>query len=390
MGAILSACNGGSHLSNQARAKGLPTNPLVWTEEQTKEAAKLMFTAYDADRNGSVSRHELYNLFRDSGSELANFGTDDLDFDDVIDQLMEKYDRDGSRELEYAEFEPLFVQMVDRMATEGFKNEHQLPQFQSAIKDAIKKTHVLIVSLDYKYDPTLELTGIVDGQNIEKMARAAGVEDIVVLFDNIDFKESKFPLKNNIRRAMKEMGSRCGPNDLFFFFYSGHGLNVPDDDGDEADGEDEAFATPDKSGELNIDHVLIDDDFARYLDKLIPVETRILVVTDCCHSGSICDIDSFNYKHEIIQMSSADDSETSLDMSTFGREGGVLTCSIGDTIKELNRQQKKDISVADIFNGCVDKVAAIAKKAKHQQKVGIQHANIEPHEFPWPFVRAAF
>lgn len=388
MGALVSTCNGYGSLNNKARQSKLPTNPLIWTEDETKKAAKIMFQAYDADRNGAVSRSELYNLFRASGSSLANFGTEDLDFDEVIDEMMEKYDMDGSNSLSYPEFEPLFANMVERMATEGFKNENQLPQFESAIKEAVRETHVLIVSLDYKYDPTLELTGIVDGQNIEKMARAAGVKDITVLFDNVDFKDGGFPLKNNIRRELKTIGQRCGENDLFFFFFSGHGLNVPDEDGDEADGEDEAFATPDKAGELNIDHVVIDDDFAKWLDRFIPKHTRILVVTDCCHSGSICDIDSYNYKHEIIQMSSADDSQTSLDMSTFGREGGVLTCSITDTINDLVSKNKKDITVADVFNGCVGKVASIAKKVKHQQNVGIQFANVEPHQFPWPFVAA--
>ena len=49
-----------------------------------------------------------------------------------------------------------------------------------------------------------------------------------------------------VKREMELMGKRCGKRDVFVFFYSGHGLNVPDLDGDESDGEDEAFAMPDK------------------------------------------------------------------------------------------------------------------------------------------------
>ena len=90
------------------------------------------------------------------------------------------------------------------------------------------------------------------------------------------------------------------PDDMFVFFYSGHGLNLPDLDGDESDGEDEAFATPDYDGDLCAETCLVDDDFARYLDKFIPTHAKILVITDCCHSGSICDIDSFAFRHEIV------------------------------------------------------------------------------------------
>lgn len=385
MGNFFSVCESG--LKRTAKESKLPLNPLKWTPEDYKKAAKLMFQAYDKDMSDSVDRQELYNLFHEMGCGLADFGTADLDFGDVIDDLLKRYDKDGNQELSYEEFEPLFINVANKMTTEGYMNKHSLPEFENAIKKSISQVHVLIVSLDYKYDPTLELTAICDGQVFEKMARKMGVHDIVTLYDNQDFKQKKFPLKNNVRNEIKEMGSRCGPNDVFFFFFSGHGLNVPDEDGDEEDGEDEAFATPDKSGELNIDNVLIDDDFSRYLDRFIPPQTRILVVTDCCHSGSICDIDSFNYKHEIIQMASANDDQTSLDMSTFGREGGVLTCAVQDTLKEQVPQKKAkgEISVADVYNGCIGKVAAIAKKARHNQQIGIQSANIEPNEFPWPF-----
>jgi len=83
-----------------------------------------------------------------------------------------------------------------------------LPQFEQAIKAAIAETHVLIVSLDYKYDKALELTGIVDGESVEQMARNAGIKDITVLFDNQDFKHRNFPLKKHIRKHLQSVGKR--------------------------------------------------------------------------------------------------------------------------------------------------------------------------------------
>lgn len=384
MGQIFSSFN---PLRCQARSKQLPTNPLLWNEKQTKQAAEIMFNAYDKDHNGTINKDELNELFDACGSHLADFGTDNLDFSELLGNLIKKYDRDGNTELSYDEFVPLFNDMVGRMAEEGFVEKRSLPQFQRAIKAAVQETHVLIVSLDYKYDKKLELTSIVDGQNMERMARNSGIRDVVTLYDHHDFKNPWFPLKKNIKREIHAIGKRCHKDDVFVFFFSGHGLNVPDEDGDEEDGEDEAFAVPNKKGELTHDGILIDDDFAKYLDNYIPKGTRILVITDCCHSGSICDIDTFNYKHEIVAVSSAKDNQTSLDMATFGRNGGVLTCAIGDVLKE--RPVLRDTtaaSVADIYNGCIGKVAQVAKRARHQQDIGIQHANIQPHQFPWPFV----
>jgi len=66
----------------------------------------------------------------------------------------------------------------------------------------------------------------------------------------------------------------------------------------------------------------------------------------------------------------------------------ILTCAIGDAMKEFSSEGKKNVSVADIYNDCVDRVAQVATRAKHTQNIGIQNANIEPHEFPWPFVSA--
>eukprot|EP00397_Hematodinium_sp_SG-2012_P006514 GEMP01006547.1.p1 GENE.GEMP01006547.1~~GEMP01006547.1.p1 ORF type:complete len:389 (+),score=78.80 GEMP01006547.1:41-1207(+) len=385
MGALLSSLGLKAYRSKAQELK-LPDNPILWTDAQVHDAAKIMFEAYDADYSKTIDKKELNKLFDDCGMYLADFGTSNLDFSLLLQNLLKKFDKDQSDALSFDEFLPLFGDMVGRMAEEGFVEKRGLPKFQQAIKSAIAQTHVLIVSLDYKYDPTLELTAIIDGQNIEKLARDSGVTDVTQLFDNHEFNNGSFPLRRNIRRQLQAIGKRCNANDLFVFFYSGHGLNVPDENGDEADGEDEAFAVPNKKGELDIDNILVDDDFALYLDRYIPKSTRILCITDCCHSGSICDIDSFNYKHEIVQISAAKDNQTSLDMSTFGTAGGVLTCAIFDAIKEFRRQGKTQLSVADVYNSCVGKVAKHAKRAKHQQDIGIQHANILPHEFPWPFM----
>ena len=84
--------------------------------------------------------------------------------------------------------------------------------------------------------------------------------------------------------------------DIFLMTYSGHGGQVPDFSGDEAaDGQDD-FA--DETLCL-FDGQLIDDElYAAWAS--FPADSRILVVSDCCHSGS-------NVKEAMIQDMLAED-----------------------------------------------------------------------------------
>merc|ERR1712186_253121 len=77
---------------------------------------------------------------------------------------------------------------------------------------------------------------------------------------------------------------------------------------------------------------MIDNDFAKALDTMIPEGVTILCINDCCHSGSICDIDTYRFTHSIYQISAAQDLEEAVDT---GR-GGVLTTWLRRAVHELS------------------------------------------------------
>lgn len=108
------------------------------------------------------------------------------------------------------------------------------------------------------------------------------------------------------------------------------------------------------------------------------------MITDCCHSGSICDVDSFAFRHEIIAIGASQDDETSLDMSSLGQKGGILTTALQEAVTEV--QDARHVSMHQIYNLCVAKTAAIASKLHHCQSMNIQSANCDPTSFPWPLV----
>ncbi len=77
-----------------------------------------------------------------------------------------------------------------------------------------------------------------------------------------------------IRKAAKQLGK----GDLFFLTYSGHGGQVPDTTGEEADKKDETWCL--------YDGQLIDDELHFEL-SCFAAGVRILVFSDSCHSGTV-------------------------------------------------------------------------------------------------------
>jgi hypothetical protein len=92
-----------------------------------------------------------------------------------------------------------------------------------------------------------------------------------------DFKATKQAMQDGITRIIK--GAKRG--DVLLIHYSGHGSNVPDDSGDEADGRDEILCP------TNLDWKdPLADDWLRTAFDDVPAGVNLTVIMDCCHSGS--------------------------------------------------------------------------------------------------------
>lgn len=85
-----------------------------------------------------------------------------------------------------------------------------------------------------------------------------------------------------IREAFKTIEIKVKPNDLFLFYYSGHGYFVKDDpkgDDKELDGNDEVLVT--------YNNYLVDDEINRtYSNSQKFKATRNIMLVDACRSGS--------------------------------------------------------------------------------------------------------
>jgi len=109
-----------------------------------------------------------------------------------------------------------------------------------------------------------------------------------VLNEYYGFAKSAITVLTDYSATNKAMQSAIGSlignakkGDILLLHYSGHGSNVPDDNGDEADRRDEILCPTD----LDWKDPLRDDWLRKTFNGLKP-GVSLTVVMDCCHSGS--------------------------------------------------------------------------------------------------------
>lgn len=109
-----------------------------------------------------------------------------------------------------------------------------------------------------------------DANDMAALAKSRAMKPTVLL--------TKKATRANALAAMRDAAKTLKAGDLFFMSYSGHGGQVPDVSGDEADKLDETWCL--------YDGQLIDDELYYELGQFA-AGVRILVLSDSCHSGTV-------------------------------------------------------------------------------------------------------
>lgn len=147
------------------------------------------------------------------------------------------------------------------------------PAAATASPTASGRRHALCVGID-NY-PTAPLAGCQNDARLwQRTLQGLGFETELLLD----------PTRNNLFGAIERLFTNARAGDEVVLQYAGHGTQVDDLDGDEADGDtpgkDEALCPLDfADGAL-----LIDDDLGALIDRLQP-GARLTLFMDCCHSG---------------------------------------------------------------------------------------------------------
>jgi metacaspase-1 len=109
-----------------------------------------------------------------------------------------------------------------------------------------------------------------DALDMVAIAKSKGMKSSLLL--------TKKGTRANVLAAMRAAAKALVAGDLFFMSYSGHGGQVPDVSGDEADKQDETWCL--------YDGQLIDDELYFELSRF-KAGVRVLVLSDSCHSGTV-------------------------------------------------------------------------------------------------------
>mmetsp|Transcript_51381 Transcript_51381/g.94989 ORF Transcript_51381/g.94989 Transcript_51381/m.94989 type:complete len:348 (-) Transcript_51381:184-1227(-) len=236
------------------------------------------------------------------------------------------------------------------------------------------ENHVLICALDYKKTKN-PLTCTLDAKNVQQLCTACGVRDVRIMLD-----EECTP--DAVKAALKQAAKSCQPpNDVFIFYFSGHGVQVEDKSGDEASGKDDAFALVDEKGQISASTLLLDDDFSDILVANLHPAIRILVLTDCCHSGTIADFSTDKWHgREAVSLTGCTDEETSGDMG----KGGIFTHSMLLAIDRLQTANSHDYSVGALYNATLEE----AKRVFHpEQDITLEcPKDFTSDQMAWPLV----
>ena len=132
--------------------------------------------------------------------------------------------------------------------------------------------HVDTSSPDYADVTVPVLAGCLnDANSMEALAQAQGFQEVAKLTDDQATAE-------HVLGAIHEAAGKLDSEDILLLTYSGHGSQVPDQNGDEPDGKDETWVLYDRQ--------LTDDELAVAWTEF-KEGARIVVLSDSCHSGSV-------------------------------------------------------------------------------------------------------
>eukprot|EP00760_Papus_ankaliazontas_P009379 PhM_4_TR14060/c0_g1_i1/m.9976 len=152
---------------------------------------------------------------------------------------------------------------------------------------ATARRRALIIGVTYRGMPEQLDSCTNDARAMHAFLKSRGFQghEITMLVEDAPHADLQ-PTRANIIQALQWLVRGAAPGDSLFFYFAGHGMQVPDLDGDEDDGLDETVLPMDFKAAGHIS----DDDLFAMIVRPLPPGCRLTAVMDCCHSGTGLDL----------------------------------------------------------------------------------------------------
>jgi hypothetical protein len=145
------------------------------------------------------------------------------------------------------------------------------------------KRLALLIGINYANTPNALEGCVNDVLSIASLLTPLDYECRLMLDDG-SVSASMRPDHHNIMAQIRRFVGDARSGDKLFFQYSGHGTSIADTvNGDEPDGRDEALCP--SRGPL-----IRDDDLRTALENKLPADVELVMLLDCCHSGTGADL----------------------------------------------------------------------------------------------------
>jgi hypothetical protein len=109
-----------------------------------------------------------------------------------------------------------------------------------------------------------------DAKDMATVLKSKGFQVVTLL--------TKQATRDAVLQAIGNVAKAAKPGDIFVYTNSSHGGQLPDQEGDESDGQDETICM--------YDGQIVDDELYAALGKFAPA-VRVLLLSDSCHSGTM-------------------------------------------------------------------------------------------------------
>jgi len=220
----------------------------------------------------------------------------------------------------------------------------------------------LLIGINYT-GTAEQLNGCInDITNINNFLRTScGYSETRILTDAPNQRPENIPTRSNMENAITTFAKSAKRGETLVFYYSGHGSQITDRNGDESDGKDDVLVPLD----YKTRSVITDDWLFANLVNVLPEGVTLYAFSDCCHSGSMLDL-QYNIR--------------CLSTYTKGKPTRNLKYNSADwTNKFTFSTERSKIPKASVFlfSGCLDNQTSADAFLENQSQGAFTHCLLE-------------